>query len=264
MKCIRRVAVVLAAAAVSAAATAQQTQPAATRVIDARCDEALRKMCDHLQSLKSFSFEAEILFDEVDAGQKITLAKTLRCDVQRPNRARGHAVGDDGERKYWYDGKQVSILDATSNVYCTTEVPDTLDATLDMMATKYGLAIPTSDLLYSDAYATLMEGVERARFVGKHRVSGHECLHLAFSQESLDWQLWIEAGEHPFPRRMVVSYKGLPGSPQFVATFTKWDASAKFDEKHFQFQPSPGMDRIDLVPVDAEAAAPPTAETKSP
>lgn len=264
MKRVQRVSVCLAAAAVSAVALAQETQPAATRMIDARCEETLRRMCDHLRGLKSFSFEAEILFDEVDAGQKITLAKTLRCDVQRPNRARGRAVGDDGERQYWYDGKQVAIHDATQNVYCTTEVPDTLDATLDTMAAKYGLSIPTSDLLYSDAYATLMDGVERARFVGKHRVGGQECLHLAFSQESIDWQLWIEAGEHPFPRRMVVSYKDLPGSPQFVATFTKWDAAAKFDEKHFQFEPSPGVEKIDLVPLEVEAPAPPTAEKKSP
>jgi hypothetical protein len=132
----------------------------------------------------------------------------------------------------------------------------------DTMAQKYGLALPISDLLYSDPYDPMMAGVESARYAGKHRVGSHECVHLAFKQEELDWQIWIDAGEHPFPRRMAIRYEGLEGSPAFMATFTKWEPSTKFDEKHFRFEPPKDAVQVDLIPIDGEAGDAAPSETK--
>ena len=40
------------------------------------------------------------------------------------------------------------------------------------------------------------------------------CHHLAFEQATIDWQLWIDAGKDPLPRKLVITYKTEDEVPQ--------------------------------------------------
>jgi hypothetical protein len=64
----------------------------------------------------------------------------------------------------------------------------------------------------------------------------------------LDWQVWIQDGAQPVPRKIVITYKAMPGQPQFVAYLGHWDLSAKNPESVFEFTPPPGCKRIELKP----------------
>jgi hypothetical protein len=39
------------------------------------------------------------------------------------------------------------------------------------------------------------------------------CEHVAFRNFDTDWQLWIEAGAHPVPRKMGITSKTINGAP---------------------------------------------------
>ena len=41
-------------------------------------------------------------------------------------------------------------------------------------------------------------------------------------QEDIDWQIWIESGKRQIPRKIVITYKNLPGQPQFIAFLNDW------------------------------------------
>ncbi len=41
-------------------------------------------------------------------------------------------------------------------------------------------------------------------------------------QDDIDWQIWIEIGKRQIPRKLVITYKNLPGQPQFIAILRDW------------------------------------------
>jgi hypothetical protein len=196
------------------------------RVIDAQASDELKRMTDYLASLPRFSFDAEIAYDDyLVETQKVQLGKTARVEVQRPSRARAVIEGDVENKRYWYDGQQVVIFDVDRNQYSKAPAPDTIDAALAMLSDR-GIVLPLAELVGSGSYDWLMNGVQSASYVGLHRVGGAACHHLAFEQDTLDWQIWVDASETPVPRRMLVSYKNEPAYPQYQATFTRWDTAS--------------------------------------
>jgi hypothetical protein len=71
---------------------------------------------------------------------------------------------------------------------------------------------------------------------------------VAFSQELVDWQIWIEDGPQPVPRKFVITYKDEEGWPQYSARFTRWDFQPQHSEHYFRFHPPTGADKIDILP----------------
>jgi hypothetical protein len=50
-----------------------------------------------------------------------------------------------------------------------------------------------------------MEDVIEAAHIGRGVVDGVECEHLAFRNRETDWQIWIEVGAKPIPRKYVIT-----------------------------------------------------------
>jgi len=225
---------------------------APTKVLDPRADQLLRDMATLLATTKSFAFEAEERFDEIPSGQPRTLLTNVRrVAVQRPNRFAADAEGDTLSRSVWFDGQQVAVYDRSQNVYATIPTPGSIDVALDTLADKYRAAVPLADLLYSDPYAVLTEDVTYSRYLGLHRAAGVLCHHLVFAQSTIEWQVWIDAGEKPILRQLAISYVREPGEPQYVAVLTKWRLLPAIPEDLFRFQPPDGAVRVDaatLVP----------------
>lgn len=226
-------------------------------LIDVRAADALRKMCDYVAAQKAFSFTVENTSDMVeDDGQKVQYTRRLELDAQRPNHIRAHSTSDEWNKDYWYDGKQVALIDNVAKTYSTVDAPDTIDAMLDFMSEKYGATVPVADFLYSDLNRVLTENILTGEHVGMHSVGGARCHHLAFTQDAVDWQVWIEDGPRPLPRKLVVTYKQQPGSPQFMAVFVDWKMDQVFDAGRFQFTPPTDAQKVEMVPVNAAANGP--------
>lgn len=244
----------------TAASTA--TQP---RRVDPRADAVLKKMSELLARTPRFALEAEEVFDEVyEEAPRVQLTNLRRIAVERPGRFAADATGDTLNRAAWYDGRTLSVLNKEQNLYLSVEMPDTIDAVLDKIAEDYGIVVPLSDLLYSDPYGTLMEGVLYGDYLGLHQAAGVLCHHLAFSQAEIDWQIWIEAGDKPLPRKLVITYLSEPGAPQYEATIKRLTLDPKFPEGLFRFEAPEGAKRIEPAEVLAPGTpkAPDVVESK--
>lgn len=154
--------------------------------------------------------------------------------------------GDTTKRRFYYDGKTITLFDPTANTYAVLEAPATLDAMFDFLQEHLGFSIPTADLLFSDPYKVLTEQVEEGEYVGEHRVGDKMCHHLAFRQRGMDWQLWVDAGDKPLPLKFLITYRRLPGEPQF-ATVLHWDESVKIAGDAFTFKPPADAKKIQFV-----------------
>ena len=214
-------------------------------VISPRADKLLRAMGDYLKTAKQFSFNAEINFDDLlPSGQKIQYSASSDVAVVRPDRIYADYKGDrvsksswyDFENKrFWYDGKNMTLMDVGLGVYATKPVPDNIDATMDFLMEKYGFTPPLADFVYQDPYDTLIENVEFGIYVGLNSVEGIRCHHLAFVQQYIDWQIWIEDGKQMVPRKLVITYKTEQESPQYIAVFSEWDLEARLPDALFNF-----------------------------
>ncbi len=131
---------------------------------------------------------------------------------------------------------------------------------MDAALERTGMVIPLADFLYSDVYGRLMGSVQRGVYLGIHDVAGTPCHHLSFQQETIDWQLWIDAGPEPLPRKLVIAYKTEDDVPQYQVTIRKWNLAAQVPDAMFRFEPPAGARKVELPALFA-AAEPPVAAT---
>lgn len=214
-----------------------EAQQSMTSSIDPKADQTLREMGQFLSQQKHFELTAYKMLDMVtDVGQKVQLSETSVVSINRPNCFYVHTTGDMDTRKSWYKEASLSIWNQETNTYCLLEVPGTIDKTLDYVAEKFGVAMPLADIVISDPYQSAIERVQEGYYLGLHDVMGVKCHHLAFRQEGIDWQIWVDAGKAPLPRKLVITDKQSPGYPQFIAIFNDWKFPQSFPQDHFLFK----------------------------
>lgn len=221
---------------------------AGSRLVDPRADELVRQMSERLARAGEFALEAEEVYDEVpDQSPRRQLTDLRRVAMRRPDRLVGDTSGDAMNRTFWYDGKVFSALDKEQNVWASGAVPPTVDKALDWVFDQTGTVIPLGDFLYADVYARLMGDVQRGVYLGIHEAAGVPCHHLSFEQATIDWQIWIDAGREPLPRKLVITYKTEDEVPQYSVTIRKWNLQAKLPDTLFAFSPPEGATRVEVV-----------------
>jgi len=82
-----------------------------------------------------------------------------------------------------------------------------------------------------------MSSVIAARHIGQGVIDGVECEHLAFRGVDTDWQIWIESGARPVPRKYVITSKTVTGAPQYTLRIKDWKTEAVADADTFVFKP---------------------------
>jgi hypothetical protein len=233
---------------------ALSTLAAEEKSIDPRADELIKRMGDYLAQAKFFSVNAEIWQDiQLASGQQIQAGRTLNLQVRRPNRLRAEVQSPRRNRELLYDGSHMTLLNRAQNFYGTISAPGSIDDAMDVASDKFGIAMPLEDFVTSDPHKDLLEKVTSGTDIGAVTVMGVPCEHLAFTQNNIDWQVWIEKGAKPVPRKFVITYKDEPDSPEFTAIFSNWDFTTQLPDFVFKFEPPPGASKIDVKEIREES-----------
>lgn len=237
----------LAAICVWLALSVSSTFAAEDKSIDPHADELIKRMGEYLGQAKFFSVNAEIWQDiQLASGQQIQAGRNLELQVRRPNRLRAEVHSPRRDRTLVYDGSSITLLNRAQNFYGTIHAPANIDDAMDTASDKFGIAMPLEDFVTSDPHKDLLEKVTSGRDIGAVTVMGVPCEHLVFTQDNLDWQVWIENGAKPVPRKFVITYKDEPNSPEFTAIFSNWDFTTQLPDFLFKFEPPPGASRIEV------------------
>jgi hypothetical protein len=213
---------------------------------DASAIAALERMGGYLRGLTTFQIRGETSRDEVlDDGQSVEFDAVVDMIVQRPNRIRAEVTSDRKDRLYFGDGKTFSVFARRMNYYATIPAPATLRELADTLADKYDLELPLVDPFYWGERKSL-DDIRGASDIGASQVDGVTCEHFAFRQEGADWQVWIQQGDYPLPRKLVIRTTTDPARPQYTATLT-WNLAPSYDDTAFTFVPPKDAKRITLV-----------------
>ena len=218
--------------------------------VESRADTLLRNMSDYLKTASEFSFRVEVDYDQVlDSGQKILYGRRSEVALRRPDGLHVLINGDLINERMWYDGKTFVLLDLTNQEYGKISVPSNIDDALDFLARKYGISSPVADVLYSDPYKILTEKLTTGIYVGNSTVRGIPTHHLAFTQDNIDWQLWIEDGARPVPRKALITYKNVTSSPQITMWLSNWNFAPRLADSLFEFLPPENAKQVEIKPL---------------
>jgi len=146
---------------------------------------------------------------------------------------------------YFDDGKTFSVWARRANFYATIPAPPTLRELSDTLTDRYNLELPVADLFHwGEGKST--EGIVGASDLGASQVDGTTCEHYAFRQEGADWQLWIQQGDYPLPRKLVITTTTDPARPRFSSVIT-WNLAPSYNDAAFTFDPPKDAKKIALA-----------------
>jgi len=222
-------------------------QAATNTALDKEALAALDRMGTYLRTLKAFQIEAVTTTEHVmEDGQKVQLAGTTTLVARMPDRLLIEETSDRKERTYVYDGKQFTVYARRARSYATVPAPPTIALLADVLDEKFGLNLPLEDLFRWGGPKAQTKAITSAMYVGPSQVGGITCGHYAFRQEGLDWQVWIQLGDFPLPRKFVLTTLTDEARPQYVATYT-WNLAPSFNDGAFAFVAPSGVGRMKMV-----------------
>jgi len=226
------------AAALAAAPAGAQTQGSDAKSI-------LKAMSDYVSSQKTieltFDSDIEVITPQLE---KIQFTNSGELLLSRPDKLRAHRLGGYAEVELFFDGKTVSVHGKSINGYAQFDAPGTVDRLVEALREGYGVALPGADLLLSNSYDVLMAGVKESKHIGRGVIDGRECEHLAFRNFDTDWQLWVEVGKKPIPRKMVITSKTLNNAPQYTLRVKGWKTGIEPAQNAFAFTPPAGTKKL--------------------
>jgi hypothetical protein len=230
--------------------TAKSDAPAALQTspgIDPAAMAALNKMGAYLRTLNAFQVIATASTDRVlDDGQVIQFNSKVDIVTARPNRLRIEVNDDDGHRFLYFDGKNFTIYGQVVNFYATVPASGTIAKLADDLADKYGIELPLFDLFYWGTNEAIVNKIKEAVDIGPSAVDGITCEQYAFRQAGADWQIWIELGQFPLPRKLVIRTLTDDAKPQHGETLA-WNLAPSFSDNAFTFDPPAGATRITIA-----------------
>jgi hypothetical protein len=210
----------------------------------ARADETaaksmLKAMSDYLAAQTTISFAYDTNFEVVTKDhQKILLASSGTIGLSRPDKIRATRHGGFANVEM--------VFGKDANLFTQTDIPGSLDHLVDELRYEYGRPVPGADLLLSNVYKELMDGVIDVKDLGSGVIGGTECDHLAFRTKEVDWQIWIAQGERPYPCRYVITSKEVDQAPQYSVQIRDWKTGAEVASDDFAFQAPAGAKNVEL------------------
>jgi hypothetical protein len=207
---------------------------------------ALKKMGAFLRDQHMFVVKGQMTTDDVLAsGQKVQMGSVVVLKVRRPDRLRVDIDGDRRVERLFYDGKTFTAFGKRDGYFAQFDAPPTLAELTPVLEKKYGVDLPLGDLFYWGTPQDGSAAIKSATLVGTSVVGGASCDHYAIHQADVDWEIWIEQGARPVPRKVVITTTSERMQPQHVMVLD-WDLNPKLGEDAFTFVPPADAHRIEF------------------
>jgi hypothetical protein len=208
-------------------------------------EKLLKGMADYVSSQKTlavtFDSDIEVITNNL---QKIQFTSSGQVQLSRPDKLRATRTGGYRDVEIVFDGKMLTVNNKDGKDYAQIEAAGTAEELIDVLREKHGVVAPGADLLLSNVLDIMMADVVEATVIGKGVIDGVECDHLAFRNVETDWQIWIESGAKPIPRKYVITSKGIGEAPQYTLRIKDWKTDVPADA--FAFKPDPAFKKIAL------------------
>lgn len=213
----------------------------------ADAESILKAMTDYVAAQKTLSIgfdtDIEIITPEI---QKLQFTSSGEIDLSRPDKVHATRTGGYADVELVADGTSLTVLAKHANIFAQLPASGSLDQLVEKLRADYGFDMPGADLILAGSFDALMEDVIEAAHIGRGVVDGVECEHLAFRNRETDWQIWIEVGAKPIPRKYVITSKAVAAAPQYTLRIKDWQTDVQFSAEAFAFKAPTGAKKVEL------------------
>ncbi len=218
----------------------------------------LQATANFLKSKSAFTYTNQISYDNVlSGGDKVQYHSLQTVYVQRPNQMRADYEGDFRNTQIYYNGSTFTWLDRDQNLYYQAPAPNNLDDFVKVLIEQHGGPIPMSSFVTSNPFSAYNPQDYQSQYLGMSEVNGVPSYNLLFVGATENWQVFVSADDQPLVQKVIITYKALPGAPQYIAQFTEWTFPSSQPNTLFQFQaPANAMkvsDRSDVLNLNLPA-----------
>ncbi len=210
--------------------------------------QALKRMSDYLTTLKTLEITTRTSLDLVTAGgQLVQVNGGATYKLRRPDGFVIDVRSDAKNRRFIYDGKEFTVFAPELGYYATVAAPPTIHETLDKLYTRFGLALPLEDLFrWGDATDVGDDLLDAGFYAGPSTIDGVATDHYVLREGKIDWQIWIQKGAQPLPRKLVITDRSDPAAPTYSAVID-WNLSPTFTADEFAFKPGKDAKSVRLT-----------------
>ncbi len=242
----------------------RQTKPAPARPKLNHSEEAdalIDRVMEFYRQANSLEVECELRVD-IPGEEKQEIVSRKMLAVEKPNRLAVRTKGDLGQVNVICDGKTIVTHLIPRQVYTREKAPKTVDKA----AAQFLTMLPTIPQLLNYEMWTLLDtgpkqimgGVIVSRVVGAETINGIKTTHVAFEEETVDWEMWVAAEGDPvivkFTFDMSKSMqppedaKDAPEPPAegltLSSTFGPWKVNEQPRAELFRFKAPSGVQRV--------------------
>jgi hypothetical protein len=207
--------------------------------------QILKAMANYVTSQQTISLkydsDIEVITPEL---QKIQFTSSGQLLLSRPDKIRGTRTGGYADVELVFDGKTATLLAKNLNAFVQTEMPGSVDQFIGRLRDEFNIVAPGADILLTSVFEDLMSDVVLSEHIGRGVIDGIECEHLAFRELDTDWQIWIEVGARPIPRKYVITSKSVAAAPQYTLRIKDWGTDVQANADTFDFTPPQGASKV--------------------
>ncbi len=185
--------------------------------------EILKDACEHLAAAKTMSFTAVVSYESPSRlGPPLVYSTRSEVTLQRPDKLRVLTSGDGPASDFYYDGKSMTAFAPAENLIAVADAPPTIDAALEEAFAKGAIYFPFTDVIVSDPYKDIADGLKIAFYIGQSNVVGGTTTDMvAYVTGDVFVQIWIGT-QDKLPRRIYAIYLNDRARLRHVLELSDW------------------------------------------
>jgi hypothetical protein len=210
--------------------------------------EVLQRMDAYMASMQRFEVTAESYNDAtLDDLTIFSNPSVSVLTIDRPNSLRSASHDGLHTSEIYLDKGVLTVFSNKHNYYARAKVPEDLEEALLFALEEFEVETPLLDFLILNSLEHLMSDDESIIYLtDKSPIRGVDCHHIVVSGPHADLQVWVEEGDHPLPRRSVMTLKTAHGLPRHEI-FMDWNEEIYPDPSIFEFEPPDGAIEIRFI-----------------
>jgi hypothetical protein len=220
-------------------------------VLEPKAMDILKASCDRLAAARSMTFMTVISY-ESPSRLGLPLIYTTKSDVtvQRPDKLRVITPGDGPAGEFYYDGKVMMAFAPAENLVAIADAPPTIDAMLQAAYSAAAIYFPFSDVIVSDPWEGIDDGLTRAFYIGQSQVVGGTTTDMvAIENKWVFEQIWIGADDK-LPRMVRAVFLSDPQRLRQQMEFSGWNLNPAVAAEAFASSSAAAAPRIPFARPD--------------
>jgi hypothetical protein len=243
--------------------------PAVQMGLEPKAMEVIKAACDRLAAARTMRFTAVVTYEHPSRiGPPLAYTTKSEVTMERPDKLRVITPADGPASEFYYDGKTMAAYAAAEKLVAVADAPPTIDGMLEAAYDIADIYYPFADLIVSDPFKDLSEGLRIAFYIGQSKVVGGVTTDMvAYVNDNVFVQAWIGV-EDKLPRMLRAEYRGDPARLRHQMELSNWQLDLAAPSDAFTLENIGSLTRIpfarpDVPPPGLKPPAKPKAKTKA-